>query len=205
MLKFLTNLPQKRQKMIVLSMPALTLALSIGMLLPAWQRYDQSKRQLEKQRGEIAELIRNLPKPNTTRTYFARNDSRESTLFVREISAISKGSACELTAFSAPGTLEATKSEKTTSDAPWHITPVTVQVSLVGSYPNIRRFLSGVINSRRVYSLSGIDLRARWNAEDGSPDTRVSAVIRIDRYIAMRARPSGKAPTTTDEGMPGLK
>lgn len=205
MLKFLTDLPQKRQKMIVLALPALSAALSIGLLIPAWQRYDQSQRKLEKQRAEIAELIRNLPKPDTTRTYFVRNDSRESTMFVREISAIAKRSTCELTAFSAPGNQEATKGEKTTSDAPWNITPVTVQVSLVGSYPNIRRFLSGVVNSRRVYSLTGIDLRARWNAEDGSPDTRVSAVIRVDRYIAMRARPSGKAPATPDEGMPGLK
>lgn len=207
MIKKLANLNPKRQKLIVLTVPAVTLILSLAAILPAAQQYSKAKRDLEKMRAQMSELIRNLPKPDTTRTYFVRNEARESTMFVREIAAIAKGSACELSALSSPATQEVSGGASGKGgDAPWYITPVTVQVSLVGSYPDIRRFLAGVVNSRRTYSITGLDLRARWSAEDGSPDTRVSAVIRVERYIAQRARPTGKTPpASADQSMPGLK
>lgn len=208
MFKSLANLDPKRQKLIVLTLPTVTLILSLTAILPAAQQYGKSKRDLEKMRGEMSELIRNLPKPDNTRIYFVRNEARESTMFVREIAAIAKGSACDLSALSSPATQEASGGSggKGGGDAPWYVTPVTVQVSLVGSYPDIRRFLAGVVNSRRVYSITGLDLRARWSAEDGTPDTRVSAVVRVERYIALRARPTGKTPpVATDQSIPGLK
>jgi len=208
LLKSLSNLDPKRQKLVVLILPTTTLLLTLAALIPAAQRYDESKRQLEKMRSETAALIHSLPKPDNSRSYYLRYDSRESTMFLREIAAIAKGSECELSALSATAVQEPASNggEKGSSQSPWLVAPVTVQVSLVGSYPNIRRFLSGVINSQRLYSITGLDLRARWKAEDGTPDTRVSAVIRVERYVAMRARPSGKiSPAPADQGMPGLK
>lgn len=206
MFKFLSTLTSKQQKLVVLTVPTLTLLLSGGTVLPAWERYDQAKRKLERQRAEMAELIRNLPKPDASRTYFVRNDAKESTMFVREITAIARGAECDLASLSAPGSQDVRDAGKSGGDSPWYISPVTVQVSLIGTYPNVRRFLSGVVNSRRVYSITGLDLRARWNAESGSLDNRVSAQVRLDRYVAMRARPSGKVtPSTGNETLPGMK
>jgi hypothetical protein len=204
--KFLSTLTSKQQKLVVLAVPTLTLLLSGGTVLPAWERYERAKRKLERQRAEMAELIRNLPKPDAARTYFVRNDAKESTMFVREITAIARGAECELASLSAPGSQEAKEASRSGSDSPWYVSPVTIQVSLVGTYPNIRRFLSGVVNSRRVYSVTGLDLRARWNADSGSLDNRVSAQVRLDRYVAMRARPSGKVtPSAGNEPLPGMK
>lgn len=206
MLKFLPKLDAKRQKLVVIAVPSATLLFCLALLVPAWNRYDQARRQLEKEQAGVAELLRNLPQPDAKRMYLARNDSHEPTTFVREIAALAKRANCEFSGLSAPSMPEAITETDELVVGPWRVAPMTVQVSLVGSYPNIRRFLSGLVNSRRVYSIAGLDLRARWHAEDGTPDTRVSAVIRVERYVALPVRTSGKtAPVTTDENIPGLK
>jgi hypothetical protein len=183
-MKGLQALDQKKQRLLVLSVPAAVVLLSLILLIPAWARQSTVQRKLEKRRAALGELLRTLPKPDRSREILVNNSATEPTVFVKDISSIARSAGCRFSGMNVTDKSEPVKVEGKASTGGLTARPVSVEVILVGEYRSIRRFLAGLAQAKRLYVVSGLVLRSEGMNPQRPSASLVLASVVVERYVA---------------------
>lgn len=188
------QLSPKAQEVLAVSVPILALLISLMGVYPSWGRYTEQRREVQKQRQELAKL-KAAPLPPRDPVLPAAEDlPSESAQFLGQIAALTIVPQCRLVGLDTAAMAPPVSNGR--------IKAVRTKVEVEGRYPQIRRFLAQLASAPRLFVVAGLDisLQHRSRSQPGEAGA-LRAVVDVERYVEV-SRPLS-TPTAAPGQVPG--
>ena len=186
-------------KLAVIGAPLLSLTALFGFAVPAWQKHDDLRSRVNRQRATLRTLQAEAVIDPKLLELAAPDRPEESGQFLGEVTALARVTGCQVAGLEGP---EPVSTPATAPVPPRAVRPVKARVLVQGSFASIRRLLDRLARTERLYAPTELTIR-RLDGRSLRPDSPLAQQIRaasrpmlevgirLDRYVMAGRSASG--------------
>ena len=181
------NMKPEIQQKVAIFVPIVALILSVGVVYPGFNNYQETKAKVDTQRSEYLALKNQpLPQPNPKQATVLTAPS-EPPQSVGELTKIAEAAGCKVSGFDL-GVVANAKAAAAEEKAGGTVRPKRSRLNLVAHYPQVREFLAQLQRAPRVFVVTELNLSTQLTVPGTSvhpaPGT-LDASVEIERYVTV--------------------